>query len=60
MPDEDGVEFASPDEARAEAVVAAGEALKDTGRRFWGHPEWLMVVQDESGEVVCRLRFSAE
>ena len=29
IPDQEGVELAGPDEARAQAVIACGEALKD-------------------------------
>ena len=60
VPDDDGVELSGAEEARAQAVLAAGEALRDTAQRFWRHPEWSMHVVDESGETVCRLRFSAE
>ena len=58
--DEDGVELGGIDEARDQAVVAAGEALRDKGGKFWKGGEWFMRVVDENGETVCRLRFSAE
>jgi hypothetical protein len=60
QPDRDGTELRDADEAREQAVTAAGEALKDTGRSFWNSGEWVMHVVDETGETVCRLRFSAE
>ena len=60
VPDDDGVELRDGEEAREQAVVAAGEALRNTGRKFWSSGEWAMHVVDESGETVCRLRFSAE
>ena len=60
LPDQDGVELSSADEARTQAVVAAGEALRDTDGRFWNRGEWSMHVVDEKGETVCRLRFSGE
>jgi hypothetical protein len=59
LPDEDGTELRDAEDARTQAVIAAGEALRDTGRRFWDHPDWSMVVTDESGAIVCRLRFAA-
>lgn len=58
--DDEGVELAGADEARAQAVVSAGEMLKDHGPKFWNHGEWRMVVLDESGATVCALRFEAE
>ena len=58
--DEEGVEFADDDEARTQAVIAAGEALRDTGRKFWNHAEWQMVVTDLTGARVCTLKFTAE
>jgi hypothetical protein len=59
-PDDEGLEMRNADEARNQAVIAAGEALRDIGGKFWHHPEWLMVVTDERDRPVCRLRFSAE
>ena len=58
IPDHDGVELSGPDEARDKAVVAAGEALRDQDGQFWNSGEWRMVVQDESGAVICTLVFS--
>ena len=50
VPDEDGVDLSDDDDARTQAVIAAGEALRDTGRTFWKHPE---------SATVCTLKFSA-
>ena len=44
-----------PDDAREQAVIAAGEALRDTGRRFWKERGWRMWVVNESGETVCEI-----
>ncbi len=57
--DTDGVVLAGPAEARAEAVRASGEMLRDIGGRFWDSGEWRMWVVDESGDTVCSLTFSA-
>jgi len=57
--DEEGCELPSLDEARAQAVLAAGEMLKDKGRELWPGSEWRMTVIDETGEVACLLRFIA-
>ena len=58
--DNEGSDFTDPDAARAEAVVAAGEMLRDVGGRFWKRPEWRLWVTDETGHTICALRFSAD
>ena len=60
LPDEDGVELRDEYDAREQAVVAAGEALRDKGGKYWDLGEWAMHVVDDNGETVCRLRLSAE
>lgn len=57
LPDEDGTELPDLAHAREQAVIAAGEAIRDAGSRFWNHGEWGMQVVDERGEPVCTLRF---
>jgi hypothetical protein len=58
--DDTGTELAGPDEARAEAIVVSGEMLRDLGGRFWGNGQWQVRVEDEAGEKVCALTFSAD
>ena len=58
IPDRDGVELSGPEEARDQAVVAAGEALRDKDGRFWNSGKWRMVVVDESGLTICTLNFT--
>lgn len=58
--DTEGTELADDDGARAQAIVASGEMLKDLGARFWDGAEWRMWVSDESGRTVCALRFAPE
>jgi hypothetical protein len=60
FPDEEGSELDNADSARSEAVVLAGELLRDLGGRFWQGEEWRLHVTDEGGETVCALRFMAE
>ena len=56
--DQEGVELSGPDEARAQAVKATGEALRDLGRAFWDNDveEWRMRVADWQGNPVCVLK----
>ena len=53
--DDGGVELGGLDAVRAQAVIAAGEAIKDLGDKFWRSEEWHMWVTDETGETVCTL-----
>ena len=47
QPDNEGVEFPSAEEARAQAVTATGEALRDLDGTFWdGDKEWRMTVRN--------------
>ena len=56
LPDEDGTELASPEEARNQGVIACGEMLKDLKGAFWDSAEWTMTVKDWQGNVVCELK----
>ena len=58
--DKTGTELAGPDEARVQAVAAAGEMVRDIGGEFWDSGTWRMWVTDEAGRTVCALTFSAE
>ena len=60
LPDHYGTELRDREAAHKEAVFAAGEMLKETGREFLRDDVWEMHVTDEAGATVCRLRFSAE
>ena len=57
IPDEQGIELPGPKEARDQAVIACGEALKDLDGDFWKSQEWTMTVTDETGATVCALKF---
>ena len=57
IPDDDGVELSGPEEARNQAVIACGEALKDLDGAFWESKEWTMTVKDSQGNMVCELKF---
>ena len=60
IPDEEGVELSGPEEARSQAVIACGEALKDLDGDFWESEQWTMRVTDITGAVVCELKFSGK
>ena len=60
IPDLEGTELSSPEEARSQAVIACGEALKDLDGAFWDSGEWTMTVNDWQGNLVCELKFSGK
>lgn len=55
-----GTELAGPKEARQQAIVSAGEMLRDEGEKFWDSEDWTMHVKDEVGRTVCRLILAGE
>jgi hypothetical protein len=59
-PDVEGTEFDGPTEARAQAVVALGEMLRDIDGKFWDGEEWRMTVVDWQGRTVAVLRCSGD
>jgi hypothetical protein len=60
MVDTDGTELAGLSDAREQAVIAAGEAIRDLGGRFWAGEVWEMNVTDEQGTTVCALTFASK
>lgn len=59
-PDEIGLTLSGSFAARNEAIAAASDMLKDCTERYWAGDLWQMLVLDEHGGTVCRLRFSAD
>ncbi len=57
--DPDGVELRDADEAHSEAVVAAGEILKDIDGKM-NSGKWGMRVVDEAGETVSEIQISVD
>lgn len=54
--DPTGIELPGLADARAMAVRAAAEDLRDLGGRVWASTEWLMWVTDEHGATVCSIK----
>ena len=59
LPDREGSDFASIDQARHHAVVTAGEMIREHGGGWTDEP-WRITVVDGAGSVVCRLSFTVE
>jgi hypothetical protein len=58
--DDEGIELAGRDDAHRQAIITAGEMLRESGRRFLTGDVWEMHVMDDRGATVCRLKFSTE
>ena len=50
--DTDGVELASPLEARREAIRTCGELMRDCPEPFWGSRPWSVTVTDARGLIL--------
>ncbi len=57
--DDVGVELPDLDAARALAVRASGEAIRDLGAKFWAAEGWQMDVTNEQGALLFTLYFSS-
>jgi hypothetical protein len=57
--DDVGIEFASLDLAKAEAVELATRLLRDNATRFWQGVDWMIEVTDETGLILFSLTFMA-
>uniref|UniRef100_UPI0035CA28F7 DUF6894 family protein n=1 Tax=uncultured Sphingomonas sp. TaxID=158754 RepID=UPI0035CA28F7 len=53
--DSEGTEFATPLEARAEAIVTCGHMMKDAAESFWGSRPWSVTVTDANGLILWEL-----
>lgn len=59
LPDDDGIELPNIRIARRTAVRVAADCLRDHFDGFRRGGEWAMDVADESGKLICALRFTA-
>lgn len=60
MPDPEGIELTSVQEAKKQAISAAGGILSDLDGDFWkSNSPWTMHVTDEAGRLIFSLSFSA-
>ena len=53
--DDEGMEFASPGEARAQAVATCGHMVRDAPSNFWGSRPWTVVVTNAVGLILWEL-----
>ncbi|MES2290349.1 MAG: hypothetical protein V4530_11490 [Pseudomonadota bacterium] len=53
--DEHGFEFATPREARQQAIKTCGEMVHDCPDEFWGSRPWGVTVTDATGLILWEL-----
>lgn len=53
--DSEGVEFATPHDARKEAIRLCGEMLKDSPEPFWGSRPWSVTVTNDAGLILWEI-----
>jgi Domain of unknown function (DUF6894) len=58
--DADGTVLADVAEAHSQAIIMAGEIMRDGKGKFWAGDEWQMQVTDENRRTLFKLRFSSE
>lgn len=58
--DQNGMECATIEDARAQAIRAAGEMLRELDTRNWPIGRWYMFVTDEGNKTRFRLAFEVE
>lgn len=54
--DDEGFDFPSVHVAKCEAVVYAGQLLKDTREHFWDDGDFELTVTDDQGLVLFAMR----
>lgn len=54
--DDEGLEFASIHDAKCQAVVYAGELLRDVAEHFWDDADFELTVTDDKGLILFSMR----
>ena len=60
LPYTEGVECPTLEEAKKQAVIAAGAMLKDQGLKLWKTKRYYMFVANEKNETCLKLAFDVE
>ena len=54
--DDEGMEFASVDDAKCQAVAYAGRLLCDAAEHFWDSGDFELTVTDDQGLILFTMR----
>ena len=60
VPDREGLECSTLDEAKKQAVIIAGGMLKDQALKVWKTRHYYMFVADEQNQTCLKLAFDVE
>jgi hypothetical protein len=60
MPDTEGAECATAEDVKAQAVITAGEILREQGLKVWSTGRFYMFVADDQNRTRLKLAFDAE
>jgi hypothetical protein len=53
--DSEGAEFATPQAARAQAIVTCGQMMQDAADSFWDSRPWTVLVTDAANLILWEL-----
>jgi hypothetical protein len=53
--DAEGLELATPQEARRQAIATCGEMMRDCAEVFWGSRPWGVTVTDGTGLILWEM-----
>jgi hypothetical protein len=56
LQDDEGMEFSSIHEAKSQAVVYAGQLLRDVAEHFWDTADFELTVADDNGLILFTMR----
>ncbi|WP_313540308.1 DUF6894 family protein [Sphingomonas sp.] len=59
LPDDEGMNFNTLQDALRQAIESAGALIKDSADHLWPGEEWSMTVTDAAGLVLCALQFTS-
>ncbi len=54
--DDEGMEFPSVHEAKCQAVVYAGQLLRDVAEKFWDNADFELTVTNDHGLILFTMR----
>jgi hypothetical protein len=57
--DIEGMDFASPDLARAEAIKLCAQMMHEAPRSFWGSRPWSITITDDTGLILWNIDVDA-
>ncbi len=57
--DPEGVELATPEQARGEAIKMCAQMMHEAPKSFWGSRPWSITITDEAGLILWNIDIDA-